>query len=243
VSDGIYVALSGALAETEKLDVVATNLANAATLGYQKLRPVFHEALLAAGGGSPTAGSEATSTTMLDTTRGSVRVTGRSLDVALPDASYLALSTARGERYTRAGSLRLATDGTLTTAHGDALISESGMPIRARMQNGEVSVSPSGEVTQAGSTLGRVKVVTFAKPSCLAPEGASALASTQASGAATPSTGKLEVGSLEESNTSVVGSMTELVSASRAFDAFQRAIDAFKQADEKVTSAVPNADQ
>jgi len=37
--------------------------------------------------------------------------------------------------------------------------------------------------------------------------------------------------------------MTELVSASRAFDAFQKAIEAFHQADQKVTTTVPDADQ
>jgi flagellar basal body rod protein FlgG len=37
--------------------------------------------------------------------------------------------------------------------------------------------------------------------------------------------------------------MSELVSASRAFDAFQRAIDVFRQADQKVTASVANADQ
>jgi flagellar basal body rod protein FlgG len=37
--------------------------------------------------------------------------------------------------------------------------------------------------------------------------------------------------------------MTDLVSASRSFDAFQRAIDAFRTADQKVTSSVPNADE
>jgi flagellar basal body rod protein FlgG len=243
MSDGIYVALSGALGESEKLDVVATNLANASTAGYQRLRPVFHEALAQAQSGAASFQHETTSATTLDSTRGALRVTGRPLDVALPDASYLALTTARGERYTRAGSLSLATDGTLQTTHGDPIASENGRPIRAAADQGEVSLSPAGEVWQNGSMLGRAKVVTFAEPSRLVAEGGTVLAATVASGAPTAATGKLEIGTVEESNTSVVGSMTELVSASRAFDAFQKAIEAFHQADQKVTTTVPDADQ
>jgi len=130
-----------------------------------------------------------------------------------------------------------------TSKHGDAVMSESDKPIAAATQGGAVTISPAGEVWQDSQMLARLKLVTFAAPTHLAPEGAAVLAPTIASGSATPSTAKLEIGSIEESNTSVVGSMSELVSASRAFDAFQRAIDVFRQADQKVTSSVANADQ
>jgi flagellar basal body rod protein FlgG len=244
MSDGIYIALNGALGESDKLDVVATNLANAATAGYQRLRPVFHQALASAQQASgPCFQSVATSSVELDPTRGALRVTGRALDVTLPEASYLALGTARGERYTRAGSLAMGADGTLRTRSGEAVISESGRTIRGAADKGDVSITQAGEVWQDGQMLARLKVVTFPAPAQLVPEGGAVLAPTAASGAAVPATGKLDVGSVEESNTSVVGSMTELVSASRAFDAFQRAIDAFNKADEKVTTMVPNADQ
>jgi flagellar basal body rod protein FlgG len=243
MSDGIYIALNGAVGESEKLDVIATNLANSATAGYQRLRPVFHEALAKAQSGSPSFSHMTTGSTELDTTRGSLRVTGQPLDVSLGDRTYLALTTSRGERYTRAGSLTIDTKGILQTKHGDVVTSEAGKPIQAATEKGAVTISPAGEVWQDGEMLARIKLVTFATPAQLAPEGASVLAATGASGAATPSTTALDIGSIEESNTSVVGSMSELVSASRAFDAFQRAIDVFRQADQKVTASVANADQ
>jgi flagellar basal body rod protein FlgG len=239
VSDGIYIALNGALAESDKLDVVATNLANAATAGYQRSRPVFHAALA----GAEAAYAGVTPEMELDTTRGAARVTGRALDATLPDATYLAVGTARGERYTRAGSLTVATDGTLQTRGGQPVLSDKDQRIQAATDKGDVSLSPNGDVLQDGEVLGRVKLVTFARPSKLSPEGGNTLAASVASGPPTASAGELEVGSVEESNTSVVGSMTELVSANRAFDAFQRAIDAFRDADHKVTSTVPDADQ
>ena len=117
MSDGIYVALSGAIAQSTSLDVTAANLANAGTDGYQRNRPVFREELMRAGSGSSEPGSRYTSiaSTQLDTTRGALRPTGNALDFSMPEGTYLSVSTARGERYTRAASLSVSRDGTLQT--------------------------------------------------------------------------------------------------------------------------------
>src|SRR5579859_2890705 len=109
MSDGIYVALSGAIAQAASLETTATNLANASTDGYQRVRPIFREALANAAAGSMR--SVTMGNTSLDTTRGTLRQTGRPLDVALPEKTYLAVGTPRGERYTRAGGLDVARDG------------------------------------------------------------------------------------------------------------------------------------
>ncbi|HEX4353763.1 MAG TPA: flagellar hook-basal body complex protein, partial [Polyangiales bacterium] len=112
MGDGIYVALSGAIAQTTNLDTTANNLANASTDGYQRERPVFHEMLAqAAGEGHHYAGVSATA---LDTTAGSIRTTDRPLDVALPKGAYLSVQTSSGERYTRAGGMTVSLDGFLT---------------------------------------------------------------------------------------------------------------------------------
>jgi flagellar basal-body rod protein FlgF len=239
MSDGIYVALSGAIAQAATLDATAQNLANASTDGYQRMRPVFREALSRAAQNGGPLRSVTASTTSLDTTRGAVRVTSRALDVALPDKTYLAVATGTGERYTRAGSLNIGSDGTLKTQHGDPLVGDNGRPIRANREGAEVKISPSGEAWQGDTMLGRLRLVSFPSPDQLAPEGATLLNATPAAGAPTVAKGELSIGSLEESNTSVVGAMTDLVTASRTFDAFQRAIDAFRDADQKIVTTVP----
>jgi flagellar basal body rod protein FlgG len=243
MSDGIYVALSGAVAQTSVLDVTSTNLANASTDGYQRLRHVFREALADAQSGG-TLRSVTTATTRLDTTRGALRVTGRPLDVALPQNSYLAVSTPRGERYTRAASLRVDLEGALRTSHGDVVATESGRPMRADPTvSTEPAVTQSGEVWQGDTMLGRLKVVKFSNPDQLTPEGGTLLAASPAAGTPVASKETLDIGSVEESNASVMVGMTELVTANRTFEAFQRAISTFQQADEKVTTTVPNADE
>jgi flagellar basal body rod protein FlgF len=105
MADGIYVALSGAIAQSLNLDSTSQNLANASTDGYQRMRPVFREELSRAGSLDPALHYSSVGTTQLDTTRGELRDTGRALDFAMPQGTYLAVSTSNGERYTRAASL------------------------------------------------------------------------------------------------------------------------------------------
>src|SRR6185436_7320953 len=91
--------------------------------------------------------------TAIDTSPGAIRTTDRALDVALPSGAFLALSTARGERFTRAGSLSIADDGSLKTQAGVAVAGESGDPIRAVPQGGDVHIGQDGTVTQAGAAI------------------------------------------------------------------------------------------
>ena len=238
MSRGIYVALSGAVAQQTSLDETAQNLANAQTTGFQRTKTVFRQVLAQARGETRFG---AAGETVLDRTRGTLRTTGRGLDVALGDDSYLAVNTARGERYTRAGSLAMSPDGTLRTSSGHALLDEvSKKPIVCDPTKGEPTIDPSGEVTQAGESIARVRVVSFQDPSRLAHEEASVVAATPASGNAKPANSTLQVGVLEESNANVTTAMNEIVNASRMFEAFQNAIQTFGDADKKLVQTVPN---
>lgn len=237
MSEGIYVALSGAIAQSQNLDTTANNIANASTDGYQRERQVFHEMLSQAS----TEGHHYTSSaTALDSTPGEVKVTDRPLDVALPKGAYLAVQTANGERYTRAGSLAISLEGFLTTRHGDKVLGEDGKPIRIPDGNGEVRAMRGGGIEKAGSQIGQMRIVKFDQPEALTHEGGSVLAANVNTGKPSVTKADLEVGAVETSNASVVSSMNELVDASRTFDAFQRAIDAFRDADRKVVETTPN---
>ena len=237
MSDGIYVALSGAIAQAQNLDTTANNLANASTDGYQRERPVFHEVLAKASGEGH---HYASSTTALDSTSGAIKVTDRPLDVALPNGAYLAVSTPNGERYTRAGSLSVSLDGFLTTRHGERVLGEDGKAIKIPDGNGEVRATRSGAIEKAGTRFAQMRIVKFDRPEQMTHEGGSLLAANVNTGTAKPTNATLEVGALEESNASVVSSMNELVDASRTFEAFQRAIDAFRDADRKIVETTPN---
>lgn len=239
MSKGVYVALSGAVAQEVAVEATAGNVANATSPGFQRLRPVFRQALANAMGGDRNLRYVAVGRTAVDTAPGTVRSTGRPLDVALPEGAYLSVSTPRGERFTRAGSITLAADGSLRIAGGQ-LVGEGGQPIRPAKDGGEVRVEPDGTLRQGTNAIGKLRVVTFERPDALEHEGAGLLVGTNA-GAQTVAKEPLEVGALEESNAQPVVAMTELMTATRTFEAFQRVLDSFGEVDRKLLTTVPGA--
>lgn len=239
MSKGVYVALSGAVAQETALDTTAVNVANASSVGFQRLRPVFRAALATAQGADPNLRFVAVARTSVDTTQGALRNTGRPLDVAMPSGAYLAVSTPAGERYTRVGALSLDADGGLR-AGGAPVLGADDSPIRVAKDGAEVRVDPDGTVRQGTSSVGKLKVVRFEKPEEMKLEGAGLL-DASAAGAAVPEKEPVVVGSLEESTAQPVTSMTELMSASRSFEAFQKVLDSFGEADRKLLGSVPGA--
>lgn len=239
MSRGIYIALSGALAQSTTLEATATNLANASTNGYQRSMPVFREVLASQRAAGPFTAPRGVA---IDRRQGALRTTGRPLDVAFPEGSYLAVQTPGGQRYTRDGALTLGTDGTLKTGRGHVVVGENGRPIVAKVTSGgaDVRIERDGQVFQGTSAIGRLRVVSFSGADNLVHEGGNLLAPAAAGGAPPPvATAPIEVGVLEDSNATAIESMTALVSASRTFDAFERAMQAFHDADRKVISSVP----
>jgi len=67
--------------------------------------------------------------------------------------------------------------------------------------------------------------------------------STPAAGAISASRGPLVPGQVEGSNANVVTAMTDLVTATRTFEAFQRVIDTFRDEDRRVVTTVPDVPQ
>ncbi len=234
MTKGVYSALSGAVAAEVQLDTIAQNLANAGTSGYQRLRPIFREALADADKGEAvnTTRFAAPVGTVIDLAPGVMRATGRELDVVPPEGSFFCVSTDRGERFTKSGALDIAADGTLRAA-GRPILDDKGQTIVVP-EGANPSVSAEGDVLVDGEALARIKQVSFREPSTLAKEGALLFSSTASSGAPEIASGNLRVGELEESNANPVVAMTELLSTSRLFDAFQRAIDTFRDADRRI---------
>lgn len=238
MSRGVYVALSGAVAQEQALETTAQNMANATTAGYQKMRPVFNEALRGASKSNQALHYGAMSRTALDTTRGPIKSTGNPADVALKQDEYLAVTTPRGERYTRAGNLKLGNDGILRAA-GEPLVREDGKPIMLSPADGEPAVAQDGSITQKGNVVARLKVMKPDQGTTFVHEGNGVLASRgNVTQVANP---EIELGVVEESNASVVGSMTDMVQASRTFDAFKQMLDTFSECDRKVLTTTPGA--
>lgn len=159
MSSGIYVALSGARAQSDALDSVSRNIASANTTGFKAERVSFSEAL--AGAKSPDQKYVVAEKPVLDMSQGGIEHTGNPLDVALEGRGFFSIDTPEGERYTRDGAFRLDVQGMLVTALGDRVVDVDGEPIQIPADVAELTINEGGQVLADGVNVGDMKLVDF----------------------------------------------------------------------------------
>jgi flagellar basal body rod protein FlgG len=159
--------------------------------------------------------------TMADHASGELRQTGRALDVALDGDGFLVVQTGRGERYTRAGALKLNTANQLVTPRGDLIVGENG-PIT--VPRGDLQIGQYGDVSVNGQVVGRLKTVRFDNPqSQLLKEGETLFVAPEAKAAPAPAT-RFVQNALEMSNVNPMSEMAAMLQNSREFDSLQRSL-------------------
>lgn len=140
----IYTAVSGMNASMTRQRMIASNMANAQTIGFKAERLDARPVTLDAQGMEVRAmnRSEVRGASMK---QGAVNPTGRDLDVALEGDAMLALQAADGsEAYTRRGDLAIAPSGLLQNGDGLPVLGENG-PITLPAGS-LVSIAPDGGV-------------------------------------------------------------------------------------------------
>jgi len=225
MGSGIYVGMSGAVAQEHALDVVANNLANTNTAGFRAGRLSFEESLTQ----SQQMVQVDLAATGFDKTPGIVRTTDNPLDVALVGDGYLAVETRQGLRFTRAGALRIDDQGALVTMDGSRVMGVDKEPIYAPPDVFDVYIENDGTVVGEGQELGRMAVVSL-DPASIAREGSSLYTGRVVGGR--PDVEFLS-GSLEQANFNAVRGMVDLVEISRLHDAQHRALEAYKQIEQR----------
>lgn len=143
---GIYTALSGAVAQSLKLDTIANNIANVNTTGFKKDQQTFSEYLTALekeqdvmkvprmpasiesfyelNGGDKAFVDAAGTYTNFE--QGSLKSTGGKLDVAIDGQGFFEVGTPTGVRFTRAGNFTVDGNGQLVTKDGNPVLLEGG---------------------------------------------------------------------------------------------------------------------
>ena len=152
MGSGIYIATAGAVAQSNALDVTASNIANASTSGFKGGRVSFRQALAAAQ--SPDVAMVGSGGTAIDGSNGTMSQTGNPLDCAINGDGYFAVDSPRGVRYTRDGSFQLAADGKIVTADGLTVRGDDGKPIEVPPTTAQLAVDPDGSVRADGNVVG-----------------------------------------------------------------------------------------
>jgi len=235
MGSGIYVALSGAVANSQALDVVANNVANANTPGFKAERVNFAETLAGKGGAASRSDSHFVKVagTTSDPAPGIMNQTDNPLDVGVNGEGYLAVTAGGSTRYTRAGQLRLNAESTLTTSDGNLVQGTDGKPIVTPKSAASIEIASDGTVNADGKRIGQLKLVNL-DPKQLKREGATLFSGTETAGK--PVT--LITGAYEGANVNAVRGMVDLVRVSRTYDALTRMLESYKELDDRTAKAI-----
>jgi len=221
----IYVAMTGATHTMGQQATIAHNLANATATGYRAQVNSFR-AVPVLGAGSPTRAFVVDSTAGANFAPGAIQVTGRSRDVAVQGAGWIAVQTKDGgEAYTRDGNLQISANGLLQTRNGLNVLGTNGpisIPIESDItiaKNGWISLvsAQARMMPQTVEPAGRIKLVN--PPEQQLVRGDDGLFRLRGGGKAPADANvALAWGALENSNVNVVREMVNMISVSRQYD-------------------------
>ena len=215
---------SGMAWEQTRTDVIADNIANVNTDGFQRKVAVgkeFGEMLLRRLGDKRTDGPSVGSLgsgavvdqIVTDERQPSILITERGLDVALEGPGQFTYQTANGPAYTRDGRFQRDASGQLVTAKGETVL-VNGAPVGQGATS--LTIGADGVVSLDGQEAGRLDI-----------QGATADT-------------RVRPGALEASNVDLAQEMTDLITALRAFQINQRALQVQDQTLAKAVNDLAN---
>ena len=251
--NALQIAASGMSAQQMRVDVVANNLANMSTTGFNPRRADFadlhYQQLARPGTVSAQDGSMLPTGVQLGLGvrpasvsavlgQGTLTQTGGDLDVAIEGSGYLEVTLPSGtSAYTRDGALQRTADGLIVTADGHSVAPGITIPSDAR----EVTINADGEVYAfftdqvQPQLLGQFNLVGFSNAKGLEAMGSNLFLESPASGPAIVGTpgldglGMLRQNYLEESTVDSVREVTELIKAQRGSELNAKVITAVDQ--------------
>lgn len=270
MSKGLFTAVSGAIAQTTKLDTIANNLANVNTPGFKRDSQLFKEYLSAyekepnvvqvprvpasiesfydmQGGDKSYVDIAGTYT---DFTQGFLKQTGNPLDVAIEGKGFFEVLTPEGVRLTRAGDFSLDAEGRIVTKQGFPVLKDGGLGAdpnsRTIKTNGQkVSVSSTGEIFGGNENLGKLSLLNVSNKESLQKTGNGMFAFRENMNPNITVATEITVhqGAIEASNVNTVREMTDMISANRTFESTQKAIQAYDEMHKKLVTEVPKLGQ
>jgi flagellar basal-body rod protein FlgF len=137
------------------MQIVANNIANAATTGYRAEGLVFSEFVRRTEGG-PSLSMARGNIALRSTAQGPLARTGGALDLAIEGDGFFLVETPDGNRLTRAGAFALSASGDLVTADGFRVLDAGGAPVFVPPDIGEPGLAPDGTLSGDGRPLAQV---------------------------------------------------------------------------------------
>ena len=223
-----FIALSRQGVLRRQMDVIANNIANMNSTGFQAERMMFVDHLMRSRGGERILGEKHAYVrdiaTVRNTAEGPMKKTENPLDVAIRGDGYFAVETETGERYTRNGHLRLDATGQLVTQNGDPVLSVTRQPFFFTPEDTRIQISRDGTVSTENGDLGQLRIVRFEDPEAMEPVSGGLYRSDEPP--VDVERPDVVQGALEGSNVEAILEMTRIIEVNRAYKHAKRMIDA-----------------
>lgn len=233
----IYTALSGMQASMHQQRVLASNMANADTIGFRAeladQRPVT-----IAGEAMEARAMQQGLVRGARMDAGEMVETGRPLDIAVTANAMIAVQAADGEEaYTRRGDLGILPSGVLVTGEGHPVMGDNG-PITIP-PGGAVTIAPDGMVSVADPAnpaqppldIARIKLASW-QGSDVA-KGLDGLFRVRGGGALPADLdARVQSGSLEQSNVKMTEVLVEMIDQQRLFAMRAKIVGQVRELDE-----------
>ncbi|RUO59038.1 flagellar basal body rod protein FlgF [Pseudidiomarina insulisalsae] len=237
----IYTAFTGARQTLDEQATVTHNLSNVTTTGFKAELSAARAVPLLGPATHGTRVATVSTTVGHDQQQGAVQTTGRALDIALNQDTWLAVQTPAGEAYTKRGDLQVSADGQLQVA-GMPVLGEGG-PVVLPM-GADISIGDDGTISgiamgsDAGElvTLERLKLVSVGDAQMLQRRPDGWFTSTTGNALPGSETGGLVSGALEVSNVNAVDAMVAMIANQRGYEMNMKVIQSADENSQRANS-------
>jgi len=238
--DSISIASSGLSAQQDVIDSISNNLANINTNSYKKsivnFSSLIYEPISTANSlidpSARKGGGISSSKIEREFSLGDIKQTGKALDIAINGSGFMELVDEAGNTiYTRNGSLKINSEGFLTSQDGFLLSSMISVPdeTESLVITGEGVVLAVFNGGTEQQEIGEIEIVTFTNPSALEQLNGQNYRSSDLSGQ--PQYADLEnsstsivQGYLEMSNVNMIEELTSMMLAQQAYGLNSRVV-------------------
>jgi len=226
-----YTTLSRQQGLLREMQMIANNVANAATTGYRQQGIIFSEYVRDTREGSVSMSAAHVRNTSF--AQGTLTRTGGQLDLALEGDGFFMVQTPKGERLTRAGAFALSNAGDLVTPDGFPVLDAGGAPLFVPPDASDLAIAQDGTLSSAGRPIGQIGVVQPVNLRGLTREGGVLFAAAE--GVEPVEAPKVMQGFLESSNTDPILQISRMIEVQRAYEMGQSFLD---REDDRIRTAI-----
>ena len=224
---GLYMSAEGAAVQSQRIEVLANNLANVDTVGFKRQMAIpqarhaeaIEQGLATEGSGSENdvGGGVEVDGTLTDFSQGTLRKTDKLGDFAIEGKGFFVVEGGDSEQLlTRAGNFRIDSQGRLITQQGHPVLSQEQTPIDL-VPNVPWTVSGDGTITQGATKIGLALVEPESRAD-LVHAGENMFRSLSNLTDVAPGERRIASGFLELSGVQPTIEMMQMIEASRAFE-------------------------